>query len=216
MPELNDILQARIKARVCGEPTINTINFMVTSPQASFAEQAALLWSELDGALGIMGGAGVWTAGRSVQYVGTECEIADIYPGLSQSWTTPTGGVGDNVTDDAMPPNDCVCLTAKSEFRGPGGRGRMYINGYAEDGANGGYWIVEIQNAVQAIGVALEEAFGEFGTAGHRWIVLHRMQNGAPLSPPEGKPVMFYNVHNEVRSLGRRAVGRKIHRTRTP
>lgn len=210
-----DVILARMNARFDGEPVMNTLAFVdVGSGASGFSNVAAELWAQLDGAIGPFAGGGVWLTGLSVQYQLLSTDFMDVVPGVAPMVSNLAGGLGTVDDDDAMPPNDALCVTWRSEFKGPSGRGRTYLTGFAEGAANGGYWESGTQGHAEAVANALLAVFGEEGTGTFRFVILHRMAGGEPIIPPEQKPVMGYTVHNEVRSLGRRAVGRRIRRRR--
>lgn len=212
MVDVNDCLQVRIMATFDGEPVVNTISFAVVDPMLTFQDQANGLIDALDLTLQVITGGGVWTSGLSVQYRINSVQVIDLYPGTNAMIARASAAVGGVDDDDAMPPNDSMCLTLRSFFKGPSGRGRMYFTGFAEGSANGGYWEAGAQAYATNIGDILWANFGEEGAQPLRWAILHRYTGGAPIVPPEVKPVMGYNVQNQVRSLGRRAVGRRVRR----
>lgn len=218
-----DILEARIVARFCGEPVINTFGFsVVASSGPTWHEEAAGLRSDIMSALGLDDPGGLWITGLNVQYVLQSLQIVDVMPGESALEAATLGSAGTVADDDAMPPNDALCVTWRSSFKGQGARGRTYMTGFSEGAANGGFWEGGTQDHCSAVAGQMLATFGEAGSSGYRFCVIHKTSNGgvpgAPvvkLDPPEIKPIMDYTVHNEVRSIGRRAVGRRIHRRRT-
>jgi hypothetical protein len=220
MPAAGDMVQLRLHGRIGAEPIINDLSFAAVADYGTFPQLAQGLIAEVDTAIGIITPGGPWTGGLSTGYTLESVEVADVYPGTAAGFQR-SSGVSGAATADAMPPNDALCITLRSDFRGPGGRGRMYLTGFSEDSASGGFWEAGAQDAAGTIASALDTAFGEFGTGSFRWCILHRYSNGgvlhAPvvkLAVPEIKPIMDWTVHNEVCSIGRRAVGRRIHRTR--
>jgi hypothetical protein len=214
-------VQVRLKARCGGEPIINDLGFAVNTDFGTFPELATQMVTELDAAIGTSSGTGVWFAGLATGYYLEAIEVADVKPGTAAGVQVATGYPGAVSDGDTMPPNDGLCISLRSVYRGPGGRGRIYLAGWPESYAASGYWTIEAQNAASAIASALNTAFGELGTGSFRWCIIHRTSNGgvlhAPvvkLAVPEIKPIMDWTVHNEVRSIGRRAVGRRIRRVR--
>lgn len=217
MPEIGDMYLARVNATFDGEPIVNSLTFVGVAAFGTWTEAAGELAGQLNVSLGLISGGGQWADGLSVQYKVNALEIIDVSPGVSPLASFESAVIGTVTDDDAMPPNDCLCVTLRSDFKGPSGRGRMYLNGFAEGSANGGYWEAGAQAYAAGIAAKLVEDFGEFaGAASFRWSVLHRMTGGVRLVPPEVKPIMSFSTHNEVRSIGRRAVGRKIRRRRVP
>lgn len=217
-----DMMTVRLHGRFDGEPIINDIGFGLNTDFGSFPLAAAALVSELDTALGTSSGGGPWLTALSNAYTLEIVEVVDVLPGTSASFQSPSGYPGAQEGSDAMPPNDALAVSLRSVYKGPGGRGRMYISGWPESDAAGGYWTGDAQAAAQTICAALNSSFGELGTGSFRWSIIHRYSNGgvlhAPvvkLATPELKPVVDWTVHNEVRSLGRRAVGRRIRRVRS-
>lgn len=222
MTAVNDIIQARIRARCAGEPVVTSFGFAVVADAGDFAQQAQALSMELDAVTALLGGSGgTWLEGLSVQYAPYQLDIVDVYPGTEATQSFALSGAGSVTDDDCLPPNDSMCITWRSLFKGPGGRGRNYLTGFAEGSQNGGYWEAGAQTYGETIIGNMLLMFGETGTGTHRLCIVHKTSNGGvrgapvlPLVPPEIKPVMSATVHNEVRSIGRRAVGRRVHRTR--
>jgi hypothetical protein len=213
MPDVNDLVTARLVALYFGQPIINNLSFQLTAPIGTFAELAQSLVSELTSSIGAGINPGVWTAGRATTYQSQSVEVIDVTPKTSPLMAFAAGEAGDQA-DEGMPPNDCVAVTLRSAFRGALGRGRIYLSGYPEGGTVSGFWQASVQDAVSAILSGLDAQFGEFGASGNfRWTVIHRISHGAEIAP-ESKPVMSTTIHNEVRSLSRRAMGRRIHRPR--
>lgn len=212
---VGDVMLLRVSARFDGEPVMNSLAFVdVGSGLDQGAATQAGLADAFNGALGMTNPAGDWLTGLSVQYQLQSLEVVDVVPGTFPLYSLALGGVGTVADDDAMPPNDALCITWRSQFKGQGGRGRTYLTGFAEGAANGGYWEAGTQDYATTIANDIINAFGESASSPYRFCILHRQHLGAAIVPPEQKPVMSYTVHNEVRSLGRRAVGRRIHRTR--
>jgi hypothetical protein len=216
MPSAGDLLMARISAVFDGQPIINVFSFDLITPGATWSETAQNLVDALDAALGVVTGGGIWTAGRNAGYAVQAVEIIDVSPATAPLYSVPSAAVGDSV-GNAMPPNDSLCVTLRSDFKGAGGRGRSYLNGWSTFESIGGFWESGPQDAASAIMSALTEGFGEgAGGAMARWCILHRMAGGTPIVPPEVKPVMSTTIHNEVRTLSRRAMGRRISRKTGP
>lgn len=215
MPDVGDMVQARIMGQLLGQPVINNLSFVLVSPFGTWSEAATALTDALETALGVLGGGGPWVTNRSNQYTVAGVQVLDISPGVAPLHEATSSAVG-ALEGPSMPPNDCVCMTLRSNFRGPSGRGRMYLSGYTETDSTSGFWEAAVQDSVSAIGSALDDEFGELaGSSSFRWCILHRLDHGTPIIPPEVKPVMSFTIHNEVRSLGRRAMGRRISRRRT-
>lgn len=218
MPDVGDLVQARVSATFCGQQVMNSMSFAAVAPFGTWSELANQMISDLDTAVGILGSAGIWTTGLNVGYAIQTIEVIDIFPGIAPLHSVNSGAVGSVDDDDALPPNDSLCVTLRSDFKGASGRGRIYFTGFSEGTQNAGFWLGPTQEYARAIGNALLDNFGEeAGSANFRWAVLHRYAGGAPVVPPEVKPIMNITVHNEVRSIGRRAIGRRIsRRTVTP
>lgn len=212
---VDQILLARIKARFAGEPVINSLAFVdVGSDGVDWPSTAEALFVSLSTTLGLGAPGGMWTAPLSVQYHLDSIGVSDVAPGTSPELDYVVGLPGEVADEDAMAPNDSLCITWRSAFRGPGGRGRTYLTGFAEGSSNAGYWELAAQNAAATIAGAMMVAYGEGGTQPFRFVILHRMQGGVAVIPPAERPVLSFTIHNEVRSLGRRAVGRRIRRRR--
>lgn len=213
MPDIGDLLQARIRATFCGQPIINSFSFVALEPFATWSDAAQTLLDSLEAALGITSPGSIWVTGLNVSYAIQSIDIVDIYPAVAPLHSFPSSGVGTIDDDDALPPNDSLCCTLRSDFKGTGARGRVYLTGFSEGTQNAGYWLAGTQVYAQVIMSAMIDNFGEAaGGASFRWAVLHRYTGGAPIVPPEVKPIMSYTVHNEVRSMGRRAIGRRVSR----
>lgn len=213
-PASGDLITCRIVATLSGQPIINNLSFSIINPAATWADQVTQAATDLNSSLGVLGG-GSWMARRAAEYTVSEVQVVDVSPGTSPMGSVAAGAGGDLGTSQAMPPNDALCITFRSEFKGQSGRGRIYLAGFTEIDCVGGFWSADAQDAASTIGSALIDNFGELAAAANmRWVILHRVAGGVRLVPPEVKPVMSFTVHNEVRSLGRRAMGRRIHRTR--
>jgi hypothetical protein len=211
-----DVILARMTSTFDGEPIINSLAFVdVGSGESTFPGVAVALATEMVDVFGLGGAGGALLGGLSVQFVMNMINLVDVVPGTDPMYSFPIGQAGDITDDDAMPPNDALCVTWRSSFKGPSGRGRTYLTGFAEGAANGGYWLSATQDYAQGVAIAMLARWGETGTGNFRFVVLHRVAGGVPIVPPEQKPVMSYAIHNEVRSIGRRAVGRRIRRNRT-
>lgn len=214
MPEVGDLVTVRLVSEVSGQPIINNISFSALVPFGTWTELSDQMFGDLGAALGLGSPGGTWVTNRSSLFVTSQMQIIDVFPGVAPLRAYVLGDVGDGAAD-IMPPNDCVAITFRSDFKGPSGRGRMYLNGYPESGATNGFWESDVQDAASNVADSLNTNFGELaGAASFRWSVLHRVSGGAPVVPPEVKPVMSWTVHNEIRSLSRRAMGRRIRRTR--
>lgn len=221
MPSTGDVVMVRIQGKCGGEPVVNDLAMQIVNPTATFAEQAINLAGQLDGILGIGTGPGLWTDGMSVRYVLTQLDIVDMLPKLSATQSQALTAVGTIEDEDALPPNDSMCITLRTEARGPGGRGRIYLTGFAESAQNAGYWEAGAQTHASAIMSAIDTAFGITAGGDYIWGVLNRSSNGGvkgapvlPLDPPIFNFGTGYTVHNQVRSLGRRSVERRVHRKR--
>lgn len=212
MPDVGDMVTARIVAELSGQPIINNLSFTLIAPFATWREAANQLHIELNSALNIDAGGGVWTQDRGTLYQTNALQVIDVFPAVSPLIQYALNAPG-NLDDPTMPPNDCLAVTLRSDFKGPSGRGRIYLAGYTESAATNGFWEAGAQDAATAIMNNLDLNFGEFaGGASFRWVILHKVAGGAPVVPPEVKPVMSWTIHNEIRSLSRRAMGRRIRR----
>jgi len=220
VPASGDLITCRIVASIAGSPVINDLSFSIINPAATWADQVSQVGVDLASALGL-GGTGVWGAALSSNYQTSELQVVDVVPGTSALGSVGIGAAGEGGAD-SLPPNDCLCITLRSDFKGQGSRGRLYLSGFTEGDQTNGYWEATAQDAATDIGNALISGFGEFASgANMRWVIIHKTSNhgvkGGPvtkLEPPEVKPVMSFTVHNEVRSLGRRATGRRVPRHR--
>lgn len=194
-----------------GEPTINDLSFQINDPSATWPEQVADLILALASPLGP--GLDVnWTAGRSTAFNSYAIQVVDVRPGESPLLESALAAQGD-VADDVMPPNDCLCVTLRTAVKGRTGRGRMYLNGFPEGAANGGYWEAAAQDAATAIAGSLLNTFGAPGQpAPFTWGVISRYEFGVKRDIPAFTAIDSFTVHNEVRTLRRRAIGVRISR----
>ena len=212
MPDVGDMVQARIMQTISGQPVINDLSFVLINPFATWTECANQLAADLDAAIGVLTNGGLWDAARSNLWSTQALQIIDVYPKVAPLLAFASSSVG-AVDLGVVPPNDCLAVTLRSDFRGASGRGRIYLGGWTLGDFANGYWTTGPQDAASAIMSGLDTGFGELaGGASFRWAVLHRMAAGAPVVPPEVKPVMSFTIHNEGRSLSRRAMGRRISR----
>lgn len=208
-----DIMRATLEGRFDGEPVVIGLGFVSNSGAGTWEEDAGNLINELLAALGLDGPAGAYLDPLSAQYTVDRVRVQDLAPGVGASVTVEVGQAGANVTDDAMPPNDALCVTWRTGLKGVQNRGRSYLTGFAEDSGNAGFWIPEIQTwAATAFAGALMGAFGPLGPGNYALSVVHTQSGGAPLSPPTATPISTYTINNQVRSLRRRAVGVRISR----
>ena len=208
-----DILRATIVGTFCGEPVNVGLGFISNSGLETWAEESQALATSVIDTLGLIPAGGAYLAPLSVQYKVNNVRIQDLNPGLGAGLEYNVGNVGGNTTDDAMPPNDSLCVTWKTGLKGVANRGRSYLTGFAEDSANGGYWIEEIQAwANDDFAGALLAAYGPEGTGNYTLAVVHTMAGGSPVVPPTATPIVSAVIHNEVRTLRRRAVGVRISR----
>lgn len=212
-----DIMRATIEGTFGGEPVVVGLGFVSASGAADFNEDAGTLADELITLLELNGaGVGVYLSPLSAQYKLSGVRVQDISPGVSAGYFRSVGGIGGNVVDDAMPPNDALCVTWRTSLKGVQNRGRTYLTGFAEDSNNAGYWIPEIQDwADGSFAQLLMGSFGPLGGGNYAFSVIHRVAGGTPLVPPTATPITSFTVHNEVRSLRRRAVGVRISRRPT-
>jgi hypothetical protein len=210
-PASGDLVVVKLLSTCGGEPTINDLSFQINNPAATWFQQAFQIITDLDGAIGLSVG-GQWIEQRSTAFNTYGAQIVDVRPGTSPlaELTLAAQGI---VTDDVMPPNDSLCITLRTEVKGKTGRGRMYLNGYAEGGANGGYWETSAQANANSIAGALLAAFGPDAAGPNMtWGVISRFEFGVKRAVPAFTPITNYTVHNEVRTLRRRAIGVRISR----
>jgi hypothetical protein len=215
IPASGDLIVVKLLSTVGGEPTINDLSFQIENPAASWAEQFGQVYNDLGTAIGTSG-SGPWNAQRSTAFNTYGVQMVDARPNTSPMLESVTAAQG-AIADDVMPPNDSLCVTLRTDVKGRTGRGRMYLNGYPEGAANGGYWEDVAQINAGAICSALYDAFG-FQTLARNmtWGVISRFEFKAKRDIPAFTPITNYTVHNTVRSLRRRAVGVRISRHRTP
>lgn len=210
-PAAGDLVVVKLLSTCGGEPTINDLSFQINNPAATWPEQANQIVSDLDTVLGLYAG-GAWNVQRSTAFNTYAAQVVDVRPSTSPVMEILLGAQGD-VNDDVMPPNDSVCVTLRTDVKGRTGRGRIYLNGYPEGAANGGYWETIAQNDAAAIAQALLTAFGQLATgANMTWGVISRFEFKAKREIPAFTPINAFTVHNEVRTLRRRAIGVRISR----
>lgn len=211
VPASGDLVVVRIKSTVGGEPTINGLSFQILNPSATWPDQVTATAALVDQTLGIQLG-GAWVVARSTAFNSFEIEVVDAWPNTSPLGATVVSGQG-AVEDDVMPPNDSLCITLRTDVKGRTGRGRIYLNGYTEGSSNGGYWEASAQDNGTAIAEALLSGFGAAAVAPDiRWGVISRYEFGVKRDIPAFTPINSFTVHNEVRSLRRRAIGVRISR----
>jgi hypothetical protein len=213
VPASGDLVTVKLLATCGGEPTINDLSFQIVNPTASWPSQVAQVLNDLDTAIGIYGPA-LWSAQRSTAYNLYGAQVVDVRPGTSPLGEAACAAPG-GAADDVMPPNDSLCVTLRTDVKGRTGRGRMYLNGYPEGSANGGYWEAAAQDAASALATALLTNFGQDGALPNMlWGVISRFEFKVKREVPAFTPINSFTVHNEVRSLRRRAVGVRISRHR--
>lgn len=208
-----DLYRATIEGRFDSEPVVIGLGFLSQSEMPDFQQDSEALAIALATALGLDGVGGDYMTPLSVQYKVDGIRIQDLNPGTSAGAFFTFPAEGGNTTDDAMPPNDALCVTWRDGLKGKQHRGRSYLTGFAEDSQSGGYWISEIQSwAVTAFAGALMIAFGPTSPGSYVLSLVHTVSGGARLVPPTSDPIVGYSIHNEVRTLRRRATGVRISR----
>lgn len=213
IPASGDLVVVKLLSTVGGEPTINDLSFRINNPAVTWPLQAGQIFTDLAAAIGISGG-GVWTSGRSLAFNSYALQVVDVLPGTSPLNETALAGQGE-IADDVMPPNDSLCVTLRTAVKGRTGRGRLYLNGYTEGSANGGYWESAAQANANDIALALLNTFGaDVLGPNMTWGVISRFEFGVKREIPAFTPIESFTVHNEVRSLRRRAIGVRISRRR--
>lgn len=210
-----DILKATIEGTFDGEPFNIGLGFVSLSGAATFQDEANTLSNELSAIFLFSNPAGPFMGPLSEHFVVSNIRIQDLSPGVGASLVYAQAGVGGNTTDDALPPNDALCVTWRTGLKGKENRGRNYLTGFAEDAQVSGFWIGEIQDwARDAFASPLLTAFGPEGEGNYQLSVVHTVSGGARLVPPTATPILSYTIHNEVRSLRRRGIGVRISRRR--
>jgi hypothetical protein len=210
-----DIMRATLEGTFDGEPVVIGMGFVSNSGAETFIEDAVTLINELKAALEIDSSGGAFMAPLSVHYSLDNVRVQDLNPGVAASVVSPAGMLGGNTVDDALPPNDALCVTWYTGLKGKENRGRNYLTGFAEDSQVSGFWIGEIQDwARNAFVAPLLDAFGPLGAGNYALSVVHTQSGGTRLIPPTATPIQNYKVNNQVRPLRRRAVGVRISRRR--
>lgn len=213
VPASGDLITVKLLATCGGEPTINDLSFEIVNPAATWADQLAQVHDDLDSAIGLEG-AGDWSDQRSTAYNLYAIQMVDVRPGTSPMVERAVSYQG-QVADDVMPPNDSLCITLRTDVKGRTGRGRMYLNGFPEGSANGGYWELAAQDSAGGIAADLLGNFGaDQSTRNMTWGVISRFEFKVKREIPAFTPITSYTVHNEVRTLRRRAIGVRISRHR--
>jgi hypothetical protein len=211
IPASGDLVVVKLLSTCAAEPTINDLSFRIEDPEATWPEQVNAIALALEGPLGT-GLGGNWATGRSTAFNTYALQVVDVLPGTSPLLELLRGAQGD-LADDCMPPNDSLCVTLRTAVKGRTGRGRMYLNGFPEGSSNGGYWEAAAQDAAVAIAGALLSTFGSPGQpAPYTWGIISRFEFGVKREVPAFTPIDSYTVHNEVRTLRRRAIGVRIGR----
>jgi hypothetical protein len=210
-----DILRATIEGTFDGEPVVIGLGFVSNSGAGSWDEEVVTLTNELRDALTISSTGGAFLAPLSIHYTVDRVRIQDLNPGVSASFVSQVGFAGGNTVDDALPPNDALCVTWRTGLKGKENRGRSYLTGFAEDSQVSGFWIPEIQDwASGAFADALLSEFGPLGAGNYALSLIHTQSGGVRLIPPTATPITSFTINNQVRSLRRRAVGVRISRRR--
>lgn len=212
-PASGDLITVKLLATCGGEPTINDLSFELVNPAATWQDQMAQVVVDLTTAIGLAADA-TWVEARSTAYNLYALQMVDVRPGTSPLLETVLGVPG-SIADDVMPPNDSLCVTLRTDVKGRTGRGRMYLNGFTEGSANGGYWEAGAQDNASEIASLLLSTFGPtVDSRNMTWGVISRYEFKAKREVPAFTPITSFTVHNQVRSLRRRAVGVRISRHR--
>lgn len=211
IPASGDLVVVKLLSTCGGEPTINDLSFRIENPAATWPQQAFNVENALGAVLGF-GAGGVWETGRSTAFNTYAVQVADARPNTSPLAEFAIAAQGD-AADDVMPPNDSLCVTLRTDVKGRTGRGRIYLNGFPEGVANGGYWEAGAQTLANNIALALLTAYGpDAAGPDMTWGVISRFELGVKREVPAFTPINSFTVHNEVRSLRRRAIGVRISR----
>lgn len=211
IPASGDLVTVKLLATCGGEPMLNDLSFQINDPAATWGEQAQAVVDALEATVG-SSTSGLWSDGRSTAYNCFGAQVVDVRPNTSPLSQIALAWPG-VVADDVMPPNDALCVTLRTAVKGRTGRGRMYLNGYPEGAANGGYWEAAAQDAAQFLADALLTAFKVGGAQPSlTWGVVSRFEFGVKREVPAFTPIEGFTVHNEVRTLRRRAIGVRISR----
>lgn len=210
-PANGDLIVVKLLSTCGGEPTINDLSFRIENPAADWPTQVQQVLGDLGTAIGLTS-PGVWTEQRSTAFNTYGMQVVDVYPSTSPLLELGLAQQG-VIADDVMPPNDSLCVTLRTDVKGRTGRGRMYLNGYPEGSANGGYWENVAQDNAESIAEALLANFSAIlGGQNMTWGVISRFEFGVKREIPAFTPINSTTVHNEVRTLRRRAIGVRISR----
>jgi hypothetical protein len=212
VPASGDLVVVRLLSTSAGEPTMNDISLQINNPTADWPSQVQDVISKIDLAVG-PASPGPITAQKSTAFHVYGAQVVDVRPGTSPLGQQLLDYTGDDATD-AMPPNDALCVTLRTDVKGRTGRGRMYLCGWTEVVANGGYWEADAQAAADAMAASLLSNFGPTAGGPYTWGVISRFEFKVKRDIPAFTPINSYTVHNEVRSLRRRAIGVRISRHR--
>jgi hypothetical protein len=212
-----DIYKLGIEGTNGGEPFVWGVGFQSQSEEPDFLSDATSLFVAVNDLLALTSPGSGFLTPLSVQCKINQVRISDVNPGVSASLVFPVGAVGANVVDDGLPPNDSLCITWRTGLKGKQNRGRTYLSGLAEDSQNAGFWIGETQAwATDGFASPLLQNFGPGGTGSYVLSVIHSMAGGVRIVPGTATPIISFSIHNEVRTLRRRAVGVRISRHRAP
>lgn len=215
IPASGDLVVVRLLSTCGGEPTVNDLSFQIENPAASWRDQLAQVQADLNTAIGLEPG-GSWTDARSTAYNLFGLQLVDVRPGTSPLVETALSAPG-AIADDVMPPNDSLCITLRTDVKGKTGRGRMYLNGFTEGSSNGGFWEAGAQDNANEIAGLLLGQFGDVVPGRNMtWGIISRFEFGVKRDIPAFTPITSFTVHNEVRTLRRRAIGVRISRHRAP
>jgi hypothetical protein len=211
-----DIYKVTLEGIFAGEPVVMGLGFVSNSGAPDFDTEAGELAAEVRNALDINGAPSGFMSPLSVQFKLNAVRVQDINPGVSAGQVVPVALEGGNTVDDAMAPNDALCVTWRTGLKGKQNRGRTYLTGFAEDSGNAGYWVPEIQDWARVAFVdPLMAAFGPVGSGNYALSLIHTQAGGVRIIPPTATQIIRGSVNNTVRSLRRRAVGVRISRRRT-
>lgn len=211
VPASGDLVTVKLLSTCAAEPTINDLSFQIENPSDTWANMCAQINLDLDFAIGHMT-AGIWVTHRSTAFNTYGVQIVDARPNTSPLYQVVAASQG-IIADDVMPPNDSLCVTLRTDVKGRTGRGRCYLNGWPEQASNGGYWEAEAQDSASEIMQGILDAYGTANVGRNMtWGVISRFEFGAQREIPAFTPITSFTVHNEVRSLRRRAIGVRISR----
>jgi hypothetical protein len=119
----------------------------------------------------------------------------------AHTYTYSDGPVAGVDVGEELPVQDAMVVTFRTNYRGRGGRGRIYVAGFNESAMQGsGFTVGEIANVINAVQAVELVAQG----LGWSFVIVHRYEDKAPLQTGQSRAIVSYTVRSGIPGVQRR------------